>query len=111
MQPLGRVVSGGPWGYADTLVALADPKHERHAEILEWFSEAFDRTSLIPSRSKQRSPPSLNGGIANPARKPHVPRDAAAYRVGIRLTAARAVGHRSVINRQSSVAFRACSLA
>ena len=33
----------------------------------------------IPSRSKRRSPPSLNGGPANPAQKPHLPRDAAAY--------------------------------
>lgn len=27
---------GGPWGFADYLVALADPSNERHAEMLEW---------------------------------------------------------------------------
>jgi hypothetical protein len=37
---------GGPWGYADFLVALADPRHERHDELSEWAGpfdpEAFD---------------------------------------------------------------------
>jgi hypothetical protein len=37
---------GGPWGYADYLAALADPKHEQHEEMLEWRGpfdpEAFD---------------------------------------------------------------------
>jgi Arc/MetJ family transcription regulator len=33
---------GGPWGYADLLVALRDPKHERHAEFKEWIAEDFD---------------------------------------------------------------------
>jgi len=37
---------GGPWGYADYLSALADPKHEQHDELLEWRGpfdpEAFD---------------------------------------------------------------------
>lgn len=27
---------GGPWGFADYLVALADQSNERHAEMLEW---------------------------------------------------------------------------
>jgi hypothetical protein len=39
---------GGPWGYADMLVALADPKHERHAEIHEWLGEAFDPDVFDP---------------------------------------------------------------
>jgi Plasmid pRiA4b ORF-3-like protein len=30
---------GGPWGYAEFLEAIADPKHERHAELLEWAGE------------------------------------------------------------------------
>lgn len=38
--------SGGPWGYADYLAAVADPQHERHEELLEWRGpfdpEAFD---------------------------------------------------------------------
>ena len=37
---------GGPWGYADYLAAIADPKHEQHEEMLEWRGpfdpEAFD---------------------------------------------------------------------
>lgn len=27
---------GGPWGYAEYLAALADPKHEMHEEYVEW---------------------------------------------------------------------------
>jgi Plasmid pRiA4b ORF-3-like protein len=33
---------GGVWGYADFLEALADPKHERHDELLEWVGGEFD---------------------------------------------------------------------
>jgi len=37
---------GGPWGYADYLAAIADPKHEQHEEMLEWHGpfdpEEFD---------------------------------------------------------------------
>jgi hypothetical protein len=37
---------GGPFGYQDYLEALADPKHERHDEFMEWSGpfdpEAFD---------------------------------------------------------------------
>lgn len=32
---------GGPWGYGDCLEALADPAHDRHAEIKEWLGD-FD---------------------------------------------------------------------
>ena len=28
---------GGPWGYEEFLVALRNPKHERHAEFTEWI--------------------------------------------------------------------------
>ena len=28
---------GGPWGYQEFCDALADPAHERHAEIHEWW--------------------------------------------------------------------------
>lgn len=27
---------GGPWGYADYLAAIRDPRHEQHEEMLEW---------------------------------------------------------------------------
>ena len=33
---------GGPWGYADLLEALADPKHERHEDMSEWIGGKFD---------------------------------------------------------------------
>ena len=33
---------GGPWGYAEMLEAIADPKHERHAELTEWIADEFD---------------------------------------------------------------------
>ncbi len=32
---------GGPGGYADLVAALADPRHERHREILDWIGD-FD---------------------------------------------------------------------
>jgi pRiA4b ORF-3-like protein len=33
---------GGPWGYAEFLGAIKDPKHERHAELTEWIGDDFD---------------------------------------------------------------------
>ncbi len=33
---------GGPWGYAEFLEAIADPKHERHKELVEWSGGDFD---------------------------------------------------------------------
>jgi hypothetical protein len=33
---------GGPWGYAELLAAIGDPKHERHTEFKEWISDDFD---------------------------------------------------------------------
>jgi hypothetical protein len=37
---------GGPWGFAEYLEAMANPKHERHEEFMEWSgefdAEAFD---------------------------------------------------------------------
>lgn len=33
---------GGPWGYAEFLEALADPKHEQHAEMRRWIGDDFD---------------------------------------------------------------------
>jgi Plasmid pRiA4b ORF-3-like protein len=33
---------GGPWGYVDYLEAIADPNHERHAELLDWRGPGFD---------------------------------------------------------------------
>ncbi len=33
---------GGVWGYVEFLEAIADPKHERHGELLEWIGGEFD---------------------------------------------------------------------
>ncbi len=42
---------GGPWGYADLLDAIGDPKHEQHEDLLDWLGgdfdpEAFDRDEV-----------------------------------------------------------------
>jgi hypothetical protein len=37
---------GGPWGYAEFLEAIRDPKHERHEELLEWVGGEFDPEKL-----------------------------------------------------------------
>ena len=39
---------GGPWGYAEFLEAIADPKHERHTELSEWIGDDFD-PSTVPA--------------------------------------------------------------
>lgn len=41
---------GGIWGYAEYLEALADPKHERHAEFMEW-SGKFDPETFDPKQA------------------------------------------------------------
>jgi hypothetical protein len=33
---------GGPWGYADFLEAIGDPRNEQHEELLEWVGGEFD---------------------------------------------------------------------
>jgi hypothetical protein len=33
---------GGPWGYANFLEALADPKHPDHEDLSEWCGEPFE---------------------------------------------------------------------
>lgn len=33
---------GGPWGYAEMLEAINEPKHERHDEFREWIGDDFD---------------------------------------------------------------------
>lgn len=41
--------SGGPWGYAEMLAAVADPSHPEHGHYAEWLGqfdpEAFDLAS------------------------------------------------------------------
>jgi hypothetical protein len=44
---------GGPWGYSDFIDALADPNHERHAELKEWIGDTFDPLAFnIDERAK-----------------------------------------------------------
>ena len=33
---------GGPWGYAEFLEAIQDPKHKRYEELSEWVEVPFD---------------------------------------------------------------------
>jgi len=33
---------GGPFGYADLLEAITDPKHERHAELTGWLGDGLN---------------------------------------------------------------------
>ncbi|MBK6998428.1 MAG: plasmid pRiA4b ORF-3 family protein [Rhodoferax sp.] len=37
---------GGIWGYADFLVAIQDPKHPEHQDMLEWVGVDFDPESF-----------------------------------------------------------------
>jgi hypothetical protein len=41
---------GGPWGYAELLEALDDPKHERHDEFKEWIGDDFDPNDVQADR-------------------------------------------------------------
>lgn len=40
---------GGPPGYEEFLAAMADPRHERHAEMLDWHGEIFDPQTVDPA--------------------------------------------------------------
>lgn len=45
---------GGPWGYAEFLEAMSDPKHERHDELAGWIDEdEFDPTAVDTDRRAQ----------------------------------------------------------
>jgi hypothetical protein len=39
---------GGIWGYQELLQIIADPTHERHAEMIEWLGEPFDPQKFDP---------------------------------------------------------------
>lgn len=45
--------SGGPWGYAGYLLAMADPDHERHDELMEWRGP-FDSESFDPKKATKQ---------------------------------------------------------
>jgi hypothetical protein len=48
---------GGPWGFVEYLEAIADPKHERHEELLEWRgtfdADAFDAKKTTNEMRRQ----------------------------------------------------------
>jgi hypothetical protein len=37
---------GGPFGYAEFLEAIADPRHKRHAEFAEWWGDGFNPNAV-----------------------------------------------------------------
>ncbi len=37
---------GGPWGYAEFLAAIGDPKHEGHAEMVQWVGAPLDPNTI-----------------------------------------------------------------
>lgn len=45
--------SGGPWGFADMLEAVADPGHEMHEEYSEWLG-AFDPEAFSVAAAETR---------------------------------------------------------
>ena len=51
--PARRRTSGGPWGFADMLAAVADPKDDRHAEFKEWLGE-FDPEAFSVEAAEAR---------------------------------------------------------
>ncbi|MCX2970493.1 MULTISPECIES: plasmid pRiA4b ORF-3 family protein [Streptomyces] len=44
---------GGPWGYGELLVAVADPEHEEHRLITEWLDGPFDPEYLDVDRANK----------------------------------------------------------
>jgi len=40
---------GGPWGYAEFLEAIKNPKHPEHEEYLEWSGGSFDPERFDPN--------------------------------------------------------------
>jgi hypothetical protein len=45
---------GGPWSYDEFLVAISDPKHEEHDELLEWVGGEFDPENFDLSEVNQQ---------------------------------------------------------
>jgi Plasmid pRiA4b ORF-3-like protein len=44
---------GGPWGYAEFLEAIADPAHERHRELKQWYADDFNPHAIDIDRLAQ----------------------------------------------------------
>ncbi|MHB0958254.1 MAG: plasmid pRiA4b ORF-3 family protein [Pirellulaceae bacterium] len=45
---------GGPWSYDEFLVAISDPKHKEHKELLEWVGGEFDPEKFDLSKVNQQ---------------------------------------------------------
>jgi Plasmid pRiA4b ORF-3-like protein/Transposase IS66 family len=58
---------GGPWGHGEFLEAIADPKHERHRELKEWFADDFDPDVVDVDWLSEDAPNWLSAGRANPS--------------------------------------------
>jgi hypothetical protein len=57
---------GGPRGYAEYLRAMADPRHERHADMVEWRGPDFDPTAVDDANIQKQ----LSRLAPRPRRKP-----------------------------------------
>ncbi|MFZ5495726.1 MAG: IS1096 element passenger TnpR family protein [Verrucomicrobiota bacterium] len=42
---------GGAWGCAELAEVVADPKHERTAELTEWLGDEFDPEHFNPAET------------------------------------------------------------
>jgi hypothetical protein len=61
---------GGPWGYAEFLEAMNDPKHERHAEFAGWIDEdGFDPTAVDADQLAQHVAALAKSWVPKPATK------------------------------------------
>ena len=47
---------GGPYGYAEFLEALRDPRHDRHDELVEWSGGDFDPETFVPGHVRFDDP-------------------------------------------------------
>jgi hypothetical protein len=64
---------GGPFGYSEFLEAMADPAHERHAELSEWFDETFDPHAVDIAEIQEELLKLGRKWIRKPRRKPAPP--------------------------------------
>jgi hypothetical protein len=86
---------GGPWGYGEFLEAIADPSHEHHRELKEWFADDFNPhvvdvdcprrrragSALVASTRRQAPPYCLTRGAHRMVTSnPHRPTDEALNR-------------------------------
>lgn len=61
---------GGPWRYPEMLLALADPLHEDHAEMLDWIGDEFDAEGVdLDQINAELSDLAASWARATPARR------------------------------------------